>query len=265
MDPSYELFVDPKSLVQVRMDLSAFSFPMHDGISILSFHAPQLPMEFIGGSLGFQKTSNMDELHIGQDSPADIGYGANPNITKCLTLPIDLDYQQIGSAQESRNDTIQRSHLRSSSNKKHEDDMVFKRDTIKPIGSHSRRSSRSSNKLTSDESGIEKRERNRMAATKCRKKQKLANSELQERARVMSEQHNYLVAHKASLESEMINLKNELLLHGSCGYEPITDYLMQAAKRFVRGREEGVQSSREKAEELHERLHFAAARETCRL
>ncbi|KAI1641738.1 uncharacterized protein F4817DRAFT_363773 [Daldinia loculata] len=262
MDLSSELYVDPKSLVQLRMDLSAFSSPMRDCVSILSFHAPQLPMEFIDGSLGFQKTSNMDDRHIGQDSPADIDYSVvGPNITKYVTLPMDLDYQQIGSAREYRNDTIQRSQFRNN-NKKHEDDMVFKRDTINQIRSHSRRSSRSSNKLTSDESGIEKRERNRMAATKCRKKQKLANSELQERARVISEQHNYLIARKASLELEMINLKNELLLHGSCGYEPITDYLMQTAKRFVRGREEGVQS-RDMAEGPHERLSYTAARETC--
>ncbi|KAI0849247.1 hypothetical protein F5Y00DRAFT_69648 [Daldinia vernicosa] len=254
MDPSSELYVDPKSLAQLRMDLSAFSSPMHDCVSILSFHTPQLPMEmeFIDGSQGFQKRSNTDGIRIGQDSPAHLGYTVDrdPNITKYLTLPIDSDCQQMGLAREDRNDTIQRPHSRSSK-QKHEDDMVFKKDTIEPIGSHSRRSSRSSNKLTSDESGIEKRQRNRVAASKCRKKQKLANSELQERARVMSEQHNYLIAHKASLESEMLNLKNELLLHGSCGCDTITDYLMQAAKRFVRGREEGIRSG-EKAEEPHQ-------------
>ncbi|KAF3058608.1 bzip transcription factor [Daldinia childiae] len=222
-----------------------------------------MEIEFIDSSLGFEKTSNTDGLLIGQNSPADIGYSVSPNIIKYLTLPMDPDCQQMGLAREDRNDTIQRPHFRNS-NEKREDDMVFKGDTTNPIGSHSRRSSRSSNKPTSDESGVEKRQRNRVAATKCRKKQKLENSELQERARVMSEQHDYLIAHKASLELEMINLKNELLLHGSCGCETITDYLMQAARRFVRGRDEGTQS-RENAEELHEQLSYTAAREACML
>ncbi|KAI0108147.1 hypothetical protein F4814DRAFT_454991 [Daldinia grandis] len=263
MDPSSESYVNPKLLVQLQKDLSAFPSHMHDCVPILPFHTPQPLMELMDSSLGFQTTPNTDGLRIDQDGHADIDYCVGPNITKYLTLPIDLDYQQTGSTREDRNDTIQKPHF-GGNNKKHKVDMVLKGETIKPVASHSRRSSRSSNKLTSDESGIDKRERNRMAASKCRKKQKLANSELQERARIMSEQHNYLVAHKVSLESEMISLKNELLIHGSCGCEPITDYLMQAAKRFVRGREEGVHGM-EKAKGIHEQPPYTAAREACML
>ncbi|KAI0838732.1 hypothetical protein F5Y06DRAFT_42688 [Hypoxylon sp. FL0890] len=194
-------------------------------------------MEFIDASLEYQGTLNGGGSCIGQDSLADSGYGvSSDNIPAYLALSVDLQYPRPGLTSEDHNDAIPEPH-----GYKHEDESMIKREKGKSPMTHSRRSSRSSNKLTSDESGLDKRERNRMAAYKCRKKQKLANSELQERARVMGEQHNYLIAHKASLESELINLKNELLLHGSCGCEPITDYLMQAARRFVKGREEVTQ------------------------
>ncbi|KAI0137913.1 hypothetical protein F4776DRAFT_92340 [Hypoxylon sp. NC0597] len=233
MDRSSSSCVDPERLIQIPENTTAYSSLIHDCGPRLPFHSQQ-PMEFIDASLECQRTANDADPCIGQDSLADSGYGESPDIPRYLTLPVDLQYQSTISTSEDLSHASPK--LR---DLKYEDEMIFKRESGRPIMSHSRRSSRSSNKLTSDESGIDKRERNRIAAYKCRKKQKLANYELQERARIMSEQHNYLIAHKASLESEMINLKNELLLHGNCGCEPITDYLMQAARKFVRGREEG--------------------------
>ncbi|OTA91219.1 hypothetical protein M434DRAFT_32917 [Hypoxylon sp. CO27-5] len=228
MDHSFESCVDPEQLIQLLDETTAYSSPE------LPFHPPQQPMEFIAASLECQRTAIGADSCIGQSSLADSGYGESPEIAGYSTPPVDLQYQQGIPAPGEHNNTFPRPR-----NYKNEDDTIFKRENSMHIMAHSRRSSRSSNKLTSDESGLDKRERNRMAAYKCRKKQKLANNELQERARIMTEQHNYLMAHKASLESEMISLKNELLLHGSCGYEPITDYLMQAARKFVKGREEG--------------------------
>ncbi|KAI1798931.1 hypothetical protein F4811DRAFT_144941 [Daldinia bambusicola] len=265
MDPSYDLAMDTDSPAQLRENLSTFSSPIHDCAPILSFHPQQLPMEFLDGSSEYQKTANGDSLCIEQDSLADTGYVAGPALPRYLTMPIDLNYQQIVSATEDHNNAIQTSQSEKDNEKYNVDD-IFKKGNTKPVVVNSRRSSRSSNKFTSDESGIDKRERNRMAASKCRKKQKLANSELQEKARIMSEQHNYLIAHKASLESEMINLKNELLMHGSCGCEPISDYLMQAARKFVKGREEGLQGMQKTSdEELRERPPSSTAREPCLL
>ncbi|KAI1418552.1 hypothetical protein F5Y13DRAFT_196376 [Hypoxylon sp. FL1857] len=247
MDHSSESCVNPEQLIQLPNNTTAYSSPIHDRAPDLPFHLQQ-PMEFVDASLECQTTANGADPCIGQDSLADSGYGASPDIPRYLALPVDFQYPRIGPTPEAHNNTLLK--LR---DHKHEDDAVSKRDNGRPFITHSRRSSRSSNKLTSDESGIDKRERNRMAAYKCRKKQKLANSELQERARIMGEQHNYLIAHKAALESEMINLKNELLLHGTCGCEPITDYLVQAAKKFVKGREEGFHGAEKGVENLRSR------------
>ncbi|KAI8957271.1 hypothetical protein F5Y11DRAFT_98464 [Daldinia sp. FL1419] len=264
MDPSPVLYADLDSLTHLRKDLSAFSSPIRDYTPILPLQSQQLPMECIDGSLEYRNTANGDSLCIGQSSPAEMDYGVGSDIPRYLTLlpPIDLNYHQFIPTADKHEDASHKP-LFENINEKNGHNATFQRYNKKPIATHSRRSSRSSNKLTSDESGIDKRERNRMAASKCRKKQKLANSELQERARVMSEQHNYLVAHKASLELKMINLKNELLLHGSCGCEPITDYLMQAAKKFVKGREDGMREMREmeRREEPHERPHSTTARD----
>ncbi|KAI1481191.1 hypothetical protein F4774DRAFT_60735 [Daldinia eschscholtzii] len=263
MNPSHDPVMNTDSPAQLRQSLSSFSSPIHDRAHILSFHPQQLPMEFLDGSSEYQQATNGDNLCIDQDSLADTGYIAGSDLPRYLALPIDPNYQQIVSAPEDHNNVIQTSQLEND-NEKYDGDAILKKDYKKPAVTTSRRSSRSSNKLTSDESGIDKRERNRMAASKCRKKQKLAHSELQEKARLMNEQHNYLIAHKASLESEMINLKNELLMHGSCGCEPISDYLMQAARKFVKGREEGVQGMQQKTtDELRERLPSSTAREPC--
>ncbi|KAI1140289.1 hypothetical protein F5Y05DRAFT_312221 [Hypoxylon sp. FL0543] len=257
MDHSSDPCVHPEQLIQLPNHTEAYSSLIHNSTPELAFH-PQQPMEFIDTSLEYHGTTNGTSSCTGQESLADSGYGASPEIPRYLAMPVDLlEFPRPGMTPEDHNDATARPP-----ELKHEDVPTLKREKGRPVMTHSRRSSRSSNKLTSDESGLDKRERNRMAAYKCRKKQKLANNELQERARIMSEQHNYLVAHKASLESEMINLKNELLLHGTCGCEPITDYLMQSARRFVKGREEGLQDGDKGSENLRSPPP-SAGRELC--
>ncbi|EPE05189.1 bzip transcription factor [Ophiostoma piceae UAMH 11346] len=74
------------------------------------------------------------------------------------------------------------------------------------------------------------RERNRVAATKCRAKSKAAVSKLEEEERLMSDQRQSLVAQKSALVDEMLNLREQLLLHGSCesgGF--IKQYITNAA------------------------------------
>ncbi|KAL7623093.1 hypothetical protein AAE478_006772 [Parahypoxylon ruwenzoriense] len=208
-------------------------------------------MEFISSPLECQSPTNNIGSYIRQSSLVGSSYGTDSDISRYLILPLGPSHQVTASTADDRGDTVLRPQF-GYSEKSHNDDTESKREHKRTVFTHSRRSSRSSNKVTSDESGVDKRERNRLAASKCRKKQKLANNELQERARIMGEQHDYLMAHKASLESEMINLKNELLLHGSCGCEPITHYLMQSAKKFVKGHEEHAGNTH-KAEDLRER------------
>ncbi|XDG03946.1 hypothetical protein ABKA04_003561 [Annulohypoxylon sp. FPYF3050] len=191
-------------------------------------------MEFTDNSPEYHQMSNIDSVNLctSQSSIADSGLGTSSDISRYMTLPRDLHYQRPFPIQYHNDDY----HIPvEGSKEKHEKTTVIKQEDI-PAATHSRRSSRSSNKLTSDESPSEKRERNRNAANKCRKKQKKANEELKEKARAMDQQHNYLVCHKALLESEMIELKNELLVHGACGCEPISEYLTQAAQRYANGR-----------------------------
>lgn len=76
------------------------------------------------------------------------------------------------------------------------------------------------------------RERNRMAATKCRAKSKAAITKLEEEERMMSDQRRSLVAQKSALVDEMLNLREQLLLHGSCESESgayIKKYITNAA------------------------------------
>ena len=75
------------------------------------------------------------------------------------------------------------------------------------------------------------RERNRVAATKCRAKSKAAISKLEEEERLMSDQRQSLVAQKSALVDEMLNLREQLLLHGSCesGGGFIKQYITNAA------------------------------------
>ncbi|KAI1389669.1 uncharacterized protein F4822DRAFT_208217 [Hypoxylon trugodes] len=240
MDPSSESYIDPEQLIQPSENTTTYSSSIQHCAPELAFQPPLIPppMEFIDGPLEYQRTPNGANICIGQEGLAELGYGTPSD------MPMDLHNQRT----DPRNNSMPRPRTAN----KHAKDIYVKQENERSFYTHSRRSSRSSNKFTSDESGLDKRERNRMAASKCRKKQKQANSELQERARIMDEQHSYLIAHKASLESEMIGLKNELLLHGGCGCEPISEYLMQAAKRFVKNRE-GDAHGLEKTGNLRER------------
>ncbi|KAI1380989.1 hypothetical protein F4677DRAFT_462111 [Hypoxylon crocopeplum] len=230
MDNSSEICIKPEQSFQLSSDRATHSSHTLDYSPELLFHPEQPPMEFIDNALECWSPTNSSSTCIGHDHLATSGYRASSNKPTYITLPMDLLYQETSPTVEDRKDGI----FENSDN--HGYDTV-KRENETRAMTHSRRSSRTSNRLTSDESGIDKRERNRKAASKCRKKQKLANNELQEKARIMGEQHSCLMAHKASLESEMINLKNQLLLHGGCDCEPISDYLMQAARKFVKGRE----------------------------
>ncbi|KAI2463796.1 hypothetical protein F4781DRAFT_440244 [Annulohypoxylon bovei var. microspora] len=234
MNHSLDSYIHPKLLTRALDDTTVYSHPTYGYTPELPFQPQQLPMESIDSSLEYQKTINYVNLCASQGSVADSGLGDGSDILpRYIPPPGSLHYQQSYPITEDQKDVFQKPREGDGENK-HEDDMIFKQEDDASIAVH--RSSRSSTKLTSDESGLDKRERNRKAANKCRKKQKLANDELKKKARIMDEQHNYLIVHKASLESEMIELKNELLLHGACGCEPISDYLMQAAKNFANGR-----------------------------
>ncbi|OTA97993.1 hypothetical protein M426DRAFT_326325 [Hypoxylon sp. CI-4A] len=230
MDYSSESCVNPEEVFQLSKDTTDHLSQIHDYTPELCFLSQHAPMEFIDGSLEYQKTTSGTHPYLGL---IDSSYGAGSDLPSSLALPIDLQYQRAGSTLQDRTKAIHKPQL--CGNNKF---TTLQQGDEKATMTQSRRSSRSSNKLTSDESGGDKRERNRMAAYKCRKKQKMANSELQEKSRIMDEQHSFLMANKAALETEILGLKNELLLHGSCGCEPISDYLMQAARKFVRGREE---------------------------
>lgn len=253
MDRSSGSYIDPEVLAQLPNNYA----------HLLPFQPQPTPIEPTGGSIGRKTTTDGTSPCIDQDSTADSGYGTGPDIPRYLAMPIDLHHQQTSLIPEDRN-AIQNHRCGNYSSKNNRDAIVkLEKETDRHILAHSRRSSRSSNRLTSDESGIDKRERNRMAASKCRKKQKIANNELQERARVMEQHHNYLAMHKASLELETLNLKNQLLLHGGCDYEPITEYLMQAAKKFVTGHKEDTQNV-QRMEHQHDRLPSTGS-ETCAL
>ncbi|KAI0885741.1 uncharacterized protein GGS22DRAFT_161846 [Annulohypoxylon maeteangense] len=192
------------------------------------FQPQPLPMEFTDSSLEYHQAANNVNPYDGQGSLAD------PDISRYMTLLGDLHFQQSSPIHEYRNDESQKPAGGGSKNH-HENGMPSLKQEDITMMTHSRRSSRSSNKLTGDESSLEKRERNRKAANKCRRKQKQANKELKEKAQIMDEQHNSLASHKALLESEVIELKNELLIHAACGCEPISNYLMQAAKNYAMG------------------------------
>ncbi|KAI0012485.1 hypothetical protein F4779DRAFT_567730 [Xylariaceae sp. FL0662B] len=144
---------------------------------------------------------------------------------------------------EGRNDTIQQRQYYGNNHMNHQNDnTTTKRNNLRPATTRhaNQRSSRSSSLATSSDAGPgagpddNKRERNRVAASKCRKKQKRAQRELEARARGLSERYGHLRAHKSSLQAETIALKNALLQHGGCGCAPISEYLAQAARKFVR-------------------------------
>ncbi|XXH03392.1 hypothetical protein Hte_009793 [Hypoxylon texense] len=238
-----ESYIDPEQLYQLPSD-STVQSPSTLGYSPGAYLRPQLlPMDSLDDPLKYYRPVNPDGSRISpNNSLADSGYGAGPAMSDYFVLPSDLDRQETSLPTAAGSNTeIQELSQFDRSESRRADDIVFEpREEKPPIPAHnSRRSPRASDKSTppSEEPGTEKRQRNRVAASKCRKKQKLAHSELQEKAGIVSEQHSFLVAHKAALESEMVGLKNELLLHGTCGDEPISAYLMQTARDFVKGRE----------------------------
>ncbi|KUI58922.1 Transcription factor atf21 [Cytospora mali] len=79
----------------------------------------------------------------------------------------------------------------------------------------------------------EHRARNRMAATKCRARAKAATAELEATERETESQHQELSAEASSLHTEVLALKNELLMHGNCNNQAIQQYLSNAAKNIV--------------------------------
>ncbi|KAI0476517.1 hypothetical protein GGR56DRAFT_674977 [Xylariaceae sp. FL0804] len=93
-------------------------------------------------------------------------------------------------------------------------------------GSGSFSSSSGSNKL-----GV--RERNRIAAHRCRRKQKLNEDRLREDERELSQQHGCLAAYVLLLKNEVLELKNQILAHGSCDCEPIQTYITNSAKKLM--------------------------------
>ncbi|KAI2625088.1 hypothetical protein GGR54DRAFT_550506 [Hypoxylon sp. NC1633] len=240
---SSESCVEPEQLLQMSAETTAHSTYIIDGFPENPYYPNQSPVESVMHSpLACQTLLDgyNNNTCIGQENLADSGYGTGSDASRYLSLPADLQYQ--GTCPTIQGSSIAVPTPRFGIGDGDQSGDVFIRDKERLAGTHSRRSSRSSIKLTSDESEVDKRKRNRMAASKCRRKQKLANNELEEKARVVGEQHDYLVAHKASLESEMIGLKNQLLLHGGCDYEPIADYLMHTARKFVKGHEGRAQA-----------------------
>ncbi|KUI67523.1 Transcription factor atf21 [Cytospora mali] len=79
----------------------------------------------------------------------------------------------------------------------------------------------------------EHRARNRMAATKCRARAKAATAELEATERETESQHQELSAEASSLQTEVLALKNEVLMHGNCDNHAIQQYLSNAAKDIV--------------------------------
>ncbi|KAK8869318.1 bzip transcription factor [Apiospora arundinis] len=77
-----------------------------------------------------------------------------------------------------------------------------------------------------------KREKNRIAASKCRRKKKEEERVVQERRRMLQLQNRLFMDSVASLRSEVLSLKHEILRHGSCNFPPINTYIATAAARI---------------------------------
>ncbi|KAK7928874.1 hypothetical protein PG985_005872 [Apiospora marii] len=77
-----------------------------------------------------------------------------------------------------------------------------------------------------------KREKNRIAASKCRGKKKEEERIIEERCRMVQVQNRIFMDSVASLRSEVLSLKHEILRHGSCNFPPINTYIATAAARI---------------------------------
>jgi hypothetical protein len=76
-------------------------------------------------------------------------------------------------------------------------------------------------------------ERNRLAASKCRQKKKEHTQKLEYRYKEQSEKKERLQSEIASLRSQILSLKNEVLKHAQCGDEPIQLHLAQMVKKIT--------------------------------
>ncbi|ROW06771.1 hypothetical protein VMCG_04142 [Cytospora schulzeri] len=85
------------------------------------------------------------------------------------------------------------------------------------------------------QSNSDHRARNRTAATKCRAKAKAAATELETMERETESKHRKLSAQASSLQNEVLELKNEVLMHGNCDSDVIQQYLSNAARRVIGG------------------------------
>ncbi|KAK8088391.1 hypothetical protein PG997_003352 [Apiospora hydei] len=75
------------------------------------------------------------------------------------------------------------------------------------------------------------REKNRIAASKCRRKKKDEERILEDRRRMLQVQNAILVDSATSLRAEVLQLKHEILRHGTCDFQPINSYIATAAAR----------------------------------
>ncbi|KAI0851740.1 hypothetical protein F5Y00DRAFT_229167, partial [Daldinia vernicosa] len=79
-----------------------------------------------------------------------------------------------------------------------------------------------------------KKAKNRMAARKCRRKAKNKAKLLQDTSLKLSQKNENLRATVNGLRNEVINLKNDILTHGTlCQSEPIQNYLTNAINSTV--------------------------------
>lgn len=79
------------------------------------------------------------------------------------------------------------------------------------------------------------RQRNRRAATKCREKTKAAAVQLEATEKAISLEHMELSKTVTELRGEVLALKNQLLLHGTCDCDVIQNYLRNAALSIGEG------------------------------
>ncbi|KAI1873144.1 uncharacterized protein JN550_003397 [Neoarthrinium moseri] len=77
------------------------------------------------------------------------------------------------------------------------------------------------------------REKNRIAASKCRRKKKVEEHQLEERRRMLAVQNSILSDSAAALRMEVLQLKNEVLRHGTCDFPPIQKYIETSAARLT--------------------------------
>ena len=81
-------------------------------------------------------------------------------------------------------------------------------------------------------------EKNRVAAYKCRMRKKEYINGLEGRAREYLNKNKLLKENIAVLREEMLELKNEVLRHAGCGFEPVEEYLARCAEDLL-----GIQAS----------------------